>query len=154
MRMNGSIGRTSQAEVLRITTGMIRHIFLFIFALVTAESFVLNAPTRVHPQSVPLRSPTELALIRRTIKRIFRRKKRGSDSENVDDFLDNVKDQPQQPLEPMLVDTIPNERASVCVVGGGVSGLSAAISCAKGLSKVDESQIVLLEASPTVGGSF
>ena len=152
MRMNGSIGRTSQAEVLRITTGMIRHILLFIFALVTAESFVLNAPIRVHPQSVPLRSPTELALIRRTIKRIFRRKKRGSDSENVDDFLDNVKDQPQQPLEPMLVDTTPNERASVCVVGGGVSGLSAAISCAKGLSKVDESQIVLLEASPTVGG--
>lgn len=38
---------------------------------------------------------------------------------------------------------------SVCVIGGGVSGLTAAITAANGLS--DES-VILLEASATVGG--
>jgi cation diffusion facilitator CzcD-associated flavoprotein CzcO len=42
------------------------------------------------------------------------------------------------------------EDASVCVIGGGVSGLAAALTAAKESSSDDK--IILLEASPTFGG--
>jgi phytoene dehydrogenase-like protein len=42
------------------------------------------------------------------------------------------------------------ETASICVIGGGVSGLTAALTAAKESSK--DCKIVLLESSPTLGG--
>lgn len=42
------------------------------------------------------------------------------------------------------------ETATICVVGGGVSGLTAALTAARDSS--DDCKIVLLEAGPTVGG--
>eukprot|EP00448_Togula_jolla_P037938 CAMPEP_0170641528 /NCGR_PEP_ID=MMETSP0224-20130122/40818_1 /TAXON_ID=285029 /ORGANISM="Togula jolla, Strain CCCM 725" /LENGTH=280 /DNA_ID=CAMNT_0010972131 /DNA_START=115 /DNA_END=954 /DNA_ORIENTATION=- len=42
------------------------------------------------------------------------------------------------------------EEVSVCVIGGGVSGLTAAITAAELMNH--DSKIVLLEASPTLGG--
>jgi phytoene dehydrogenase-like protein len=42
------------------------------------------------------------------------------------------------------------EEASICVIGGGVSGLAAALTAAEKCTP--ESKVVLLEASPTCGG--
>jgi hypothetical protein len=42
------------------------------------------------------------------------------------------------------------EEASICVIGGGVSGLAAALTAAEKSSP--EIKVVLLEASPTCGG--
>ncbi|KAI2512792.1 flavin containing amine oxidoreductase [Fragilaria crotonensis] len=45
------------------------------------------------------------------------------------------------------------EKASICIIGGGVSGLMAAITAATESSEQDDgTSIVLLEASPTFGG--
>jgi phytoene dehydrogenase-like protein len=42
--------------------------------------------------------------------------------------------------------------ASICIIGGGVSGLTAAITAAKNRKGGSGTDIVLLESSPTIGG--
>lgn len=42
--------------------------------------------------------------------------------------------------------------ASVCIIGGGVAGLTAAFTAAEKAPKESKSPIILLEGSPTLGG--
>lgn len=46
----------------------------------------------------------------------------------------------------------PTESCSLCIVGGGVSGLTAAITASNASKKSSDDKIVLLEASETLGG--
>jgi phytoene dehydrogenase-like protein len=46
----------------------------------------------------------------------------------------------------------PTESVSLCIVGGGVSGLTAAITASKAKGKSEDAKVVLLEATGTLGG--
>lgn len=46
----------------------------------------------------------------------------------------------------------PTESASICVIGGGVSGLAAALAASNATARMEGEKIVLLEASDAFGG--
>lgn len=46
----------------------------------------------------------------------------------------------------------PTEEADICIVGAGVSGLTAALTACQAMIPSDPKKVVVLEGSPTVGG--
>ena len=85
---------------------------------------------------------TQLSLFRR----LFGRKKK-----DVDNASDVVKVMPKPQASARRQSSRLEEEAAVCVIGGGVSGLTAATEAAKILTN-NEDKVILLEASPSLGG--
>lgn len=104
-------------------------------------------------------STTELSLFRR-IRRLFRRGKNDKQNETATLVPITLTEAPQAPqvqrekIHPKKPQSI--EKASICLIGGGVSGLAAALTAAEKFQNAttnsDNNKIVLLEASPKVGG--
>jgi len=111
-------------------------------------------PRSTNQRNTLRRPASELNLFRR-IRRIFGGERK---TETIEETIAEIsteslgvpKDTPVKKVGKKRNDD--NECISVCIVGGGVSGLSAAISSAKGLAKSQDSKVVVLEASSSVGG--
>jgi phytoene dehydrogenase-like protein len=112
----------------------------------------LETPTvaQVHQFS---RSPTGTQL---NLFSFFRRNKRGEEEEDEPDSAESTiqttgPDEVNKSEKFILPTPIPVEEADIVIIGGGVSGLTAAITASQAAKKGDL-KIVLLESSTRLGG--
>ena len=102
------------------------------------------------PRKLVRSTNTELYGFRDFLKKTFSR----SNNEKPDEQEDELKITEVAPPEIATTKRLERkemELADVCIIGGGVSGLTAAITAAQELQNAT-AKIVLLEASPTLGG--
>jgi NAD(P)-binding Rossmann-like domain len=131
----------------------------------SSSSLMTDVPSNLRPQKPSCfrrtgtrSTTTELSLFRR-IRRLFRRGGKNKDAKDAAAATAvpvSIMEAPPAP-EVQYEKISPKKRksiekgCSICIIGGGVSGLAAALTAVEKLD-MKKKKIILLEASPKVGG--
>ena len=124
---------------------------LLLSLLLVGETSAFVSPARPSSSS----STTELELFRRLFRRNKNKKEAPVVAEPIEETIkytkaEDIAIESREQAGARSKSTKGAEEASICIIGGGVAGLTAGITAGKKAKKGEK--IVLLEASETVGG--